>query len=168
MLRARAVAARAERQPAHAARIRRDLAGIAAQLRHRRAAGEQRVLSERLGRRALAAHLPHVRHRPSRERLRQLQPEVVPRLKQHALCLAQPLPHGAVRRLPEIAALRVLLVRPPGDKRDAHIRARRAEEHAAVLLFHEMREHEPLPVAGQCVLAAHRVKDQPAAGLAGL
>ena len=78
-------------------------------------------------------------------------PERVPRLEQHGLRLHQPLPHSAVRRLPEIAALRVLQMRPAGDEREADIGDGRAGQHAPVRLLRQMRQDQPLPVQRQRV-----------------
>ena len=52
------------------------------------------------------------------------------------------LPHGAVGGLPEVAALGVLEMGAARDEGDLHIRQRRADEDAEVLLFFQMGQHE--------------------------
>ena len=122
----------------------------------------------RLGRGKRAAHEAHIADRAADLLGRHLDTKGIVRLKQNALGLHEPLPHGAPRRLPEIAALGVLDMRTPGEQRDLYIRQRRAGEHAAVALFGQMREDQALPVPVEHVLAAGGIKRQPRAALGGL
>ena len=155
-------------QAAAALRVGRHLALVSAQLRHRGQTRQQRVRLPRHGRVQLGLHPLQIGHGPAHRLLRQLQPELIPRLEQHALRLFESLPHRAVGRLPEVPALRVLLVRPARQDRDAQVGHGRARQHAPVHLLHQVRENEPLPAPRERVLAADRVEDQAAARLAGL
>ena len=150
------------------ARVRRDLSGIIAHRAHRRAAREHSHVAVRLRRGKRAAHEAHIADRAADLFGRHLDTKGIVRLKQNALGLHESLPHGAPRRLPEIAALGVLDMRTPGEQRDLYIRQRRAGEHAAVALFGQMREDQALPVPVEHVLAAGGVKRQPRAALGGL
>ena len=85
--------------------------GIVLHGRHRRRAGEHRLLPHHLGRVEGGAHLLQVRHGSSHISLGQLQSEVVPGLQKHALGLHQALAHRAVGGLAEVAALGVLQMR---------------------------------------------------------
>ena len=62
------------------------------------------------------------------------------------VCHHEALPHGAVGGLPEVAALGVFEMGAARDEGDLHIRQRRADEDAEVLLFFQMGQHEALPV----------------------
>ena len=115
------------------ARVGRDALEVVTHPAHRRAAGEDGVLP--LGLRGVdrPAHILQVGHRAADALRRQLKAEVIVRLEQHVFRLHQPLPHGAVGRLSEVAALGVLQVRAARDERELHIRKRRAGEHARVI-----------------------------------
>ena len=67
-------------------------------------------------------HPCHIRHRFSYVVSRDLKPEIKPRLKQDITPASQPLTHGAVCCLTEIAALGVLIMRPSRNQNDSHIR----------------------------------------------
>ena len=97
-----------------------------------------------------------------------LQTEIIPRLEQHALRFFQPLPDGAPGRLPEIAALCVLLMRAPGHERNFHVRQRCARQHTPVLLFRQMGQHKLLPTFIQHSVGAVCREPQPASRLARL
>ena len=113
-------------------------------------------------------HPLKIRHCPPEHARRQLQPERVPRLQQHRLCLAQSLPHRAVGRLPEIAAFCMLQMRLAGNQRDAKICDGASGQDARLHRLLQMREDEPLPAARQHIFAAHRVEHNAASRLAGL
>ena len=85
--------------------------GIVLHGRHRRRAGEHRLLPHYLGRVEARAHLLQVRHGSSHISLGQLQSEVVPGFQKHALGLHQTLAHRPVGGLAEVAALGVLQMR---------------------------------------------------------
>ena len=148
--------------------IGRDLGGIIAHRGHRRAAGEHSHVAVRLRRGKRAGHEPHVADRAADLLSRDLDAKGVVRLEQDAFRLHESLPHGAPRRLAEVAALRVLDVRAAGQQCDLHIRQRCAGEHAAVALLGQMREDQALPVPVEHVLAAGGVKRQARAALGRL
>ena len=110
-------------------------------------------------------HVFHIRHRPSQITCGQFHTEAVKRFQQNALCLHQSLPHSAVGRLPEIAALGMLRVGPAGQDADLHIRDGTARQHTTVYLFFQMCQHQPLPVFIQYVFTAQAAETQPAAAL---
>ena len=168
LLRARAVARRLIRDFALPSGIRRDLRRISAQQPDRSCACENGSLPRQLRRGKLGVHPLEIRHRPPEHARRQLQPERVPRLQQHRLCLAQSLPHRAVGRLPEITALRVLQMRLAGNQRDAKIGHGASGQDARLHRLLQMREDEPLPAARQHIFAAHRVEHNAASRLARL
>ena len=78
-------------------------------------------------------------------------------------CHHQALPHGAVGGLTEIAALGVLEVGTARDEGDLHIGQRGTGQHAEVLLFFEVGQHQPLPVLVQHLFPAVGVELHPAA-----
>ena len=90
------------------------------------------------------------------------------RLQQQALCLHQPLTHGTPCGLTEISALRVLQMGAASRQRNFHIGYGRTCKHAQMLLFLQMGQNQPLPVACQHVLPAGGFKHQPAAPGQGL
>ena len=166
-----AVPVRREREPALAAGIGGDLARIAADGGHRCAPLQNRAAGRAArhgGRFKCSVHAADIRHGAAEMVRRQLQTERIIRLEQHGFGPHQPLPHGAVGRLPEIAALGVLLMGAAVDERDAQIRHGRAGQHAEMLLFPKVRQDQPLPAARKTVLAAGGFKDQTAAALQGL
>ena len=79
------------------------------------------------------------------------------------VCHHEALPHGAVGGLPEVAALGMLEMGAARDEGDLHIRQRRADEDAEMLLFFQMGQHEALPVFVQLFLPAVDGKLHPAA-----
>ena len=115
-----------------------------------------------------AVHPLDVRHGPADQAGRDLQPEIIPGLQQHAVRLHQSLPHRPVGSLPEIPALRVLQMGTAGKQSDLHIRDRRSRQHAGMLPFLQMGQNQPLPVPVQFVLAAGGSHRQPAARLSRL
>ena len=117
-LRAGEIPRRDAGQPPLSTGVDRHLPGVIPEPRHRGRAGEGRFLSHGLRRVHLAAHLLQVRHGPAHLLGGDFQPEPVPRLQQHTFRLHQPMPHGPVGGLSEIAALGVLFVgaaRQQGD-----------------------------------------------------
>lgn len=72
------------------------------------------------------------------------------------ICAAiiRPLPHRAVGRLPEIAALGMLQVGAARDEGDLYIGQRGTGQHTKVLFFFEMGQHQTLPVLIQHLFAA--------------
>ena len=126
--------------------IRRYLARIIGALGNRRGSREDGNAVFRFRRRKPPAHALDIRHGAPDAFARQLQPEIVPWLEEDALGAHESLPHGAVGRLTEVAALGVLQMRPSRGERDLHIGDRRAGQHAAVLFFRKMRQYKALPV----------------------
>ncbi len=150
-VRAGLVAAQGAAQTAASAGVGRDLARVAAQSLDRCEAGEHCFLADRFRRVRRAAHRGKVGHRAAHALRRQLETEIVKRLEQYALGLHQTLPHGAVGRLPEIAALSMLEVRAPREERDFHVGQRTARQHARMRALGKMGENETLPVEVQLV-----------------
>ena len=95
-------------------------------------------------------HAREVGKRAAHAAARNLKREAVPRFEQHGVAPLlrrhEPLADGAVRSLPEVAALGVLEVRLARDQRDAHVGDRRGDERSLVLALHGVREDEALPV----------------------
>ena len=129
--------------------------------------GGRLAIRSRLGRVEAAAHLLDVVHRTAYILGRKFQPEGVPRLQQLRFVDLrghhQALPHGAVGRLPEVAALGVLEVGAARDEGDLHIGQRGTGQHTKVLFFFEMGQHQTLPVLVQHLFAAVGRKLHPAA-----
>ncbi len=75
----------------------------------------------------------------------------------------QALPHGAVGGLPEVAALGVFEVGAARNEGDLHIGQRRTDQHAGMLLFFQMGQHQALPVLVQHLFPAVGGKLHPAA-----
>ena len=150
-VRAGRVAAQSAAQPSPSAGVGRDLARVAAQSLDRREAGEHRFPADRFRCVRRAAHRGKVGHRAAHALRRQLQTEVVKRFEQHALGLHQTLPHGAVGRLPEVAALGVLEMGAAREQRDFHVGQRAAGQHAGVRALGKVRQDQPLPVEIQLV-----------------
>ena len=168
LLRARAVARRLIRDFALPSGIRRDLRRISAQQPDRSRTRQNRALTCQKRRGKLGVHPLKIRHRPPEHTRWQLQPERVPRLQQHRLCLAQSLPHRAVGRLPEIAAFCMLQMRLAGNQRDAKICDGASGQDARLHRLLQVCEDKPLPVARQHILTAHRVEHNAASRLTGL
>lgn len=143
------------------------LALIATKLRHRGAAGEHRIGADRFRRLYLSGHALQVGHGASGAFLRDGQTELVPRLEQHRLRRAQPLPYRPVGRLPEVTALGVLDVRFSGDNGYLHVGYRRACQHTDVRLFFKVCQYKSLPVDVKVVLSAVGEEMQPGATLGG-
>ena len=165
-----AVAVQRQAQPPPAPGVADHLHGVAA---HGGGGGFAReggrlAVRRSLGRVEAALHPLDIVQRPAQILGGQLQPEGVPRLQQLRFADAaghhQPLPHGAVGGLPEIAALGVLEVGAARDEGDFHIRQRGPDEDAQMLLFFQMGQHQPLPVFIQHLFPAVGGKLQPAAG----
>ena len=76
---------------------------------------------------------------------------LIPRLEQHAFGLHESLPHRAVHRLAEIAALGVLKVRPSRDEAYLNVRQRRAGQNAEMLPFGKVCHDKALPAAVELV-----------------
>ena len=149
-------------------RVGRDLRRVPSQKPHRSRARNDSLCFFHLRRRNDRVHPLQIRHRPAHKICRNLQPERIPRLQQHRLRLPQSLPHRAIRRLPEIAALGVLEVRLAGDDRDAKIGHGASRQNPRLHGFLQMRENKPLPVPREHILAAHRIEHDPAPRLSGL
>ena len=150
-VRAGLVAAQGAAQTSASAGVGRDLTRVAAQSLDRREAGEHRSLADRFRCVRRAAHRGKVGHRTSHAFRRQLKTEIIERLEQHALGLHQTLPHGAVGRLPEIAALGVLEVRAAREECHFYVGQRAARQHAGMRALGKVRENETLPVEVQLV-----------------
>lgn len=140
------------------ARVSGQFARVAPQFRDRRAPADDCTLGLRLRRLKLGAEPGHVGQRAAYGLLRQAERKLVPGLQQDAAASrrrrAQALAHGAVGRLAEVPALRVLRVRATGAKGYLHVRKRRAGERAEVRSLGQVRQYEPLPVRGQLILPA--------------
>ena len=113
-------------------------------------------------------HPLDIRHGPAHHVPRDLQPEVIPWFQKHTVRLHQPLPHRPIGGFSEISALRMLQMGAPRNQRDFHIRNRRADQYAAMLLFLQMRQNQPLPVPIQLIFTAVRSDGQPAPGFSRL
>ena len=103
-------------------------------------------MSTLLGRLERAVHSLNVGHGASDALFRQLQPEDVIRLEQQALGAHQAVADGAVGRLAEVTAFRVLDVCASCKNGYLHIRDGCAGQHAQVRFFRQMREDQSLPV----------------------
>ena len=117
------------------ARVGRDALKVVAHPAHRREAGEDGVFPFALRRVDRAAHVLKVGHRAADALGGNVEAEVIVGLKEDAFRLHEALPHGAVCRLTEIAALGVLQMRAACDERKLYVRQRRAGQHARVLAF---------------------------------
>ena len=168
LLGARFISVRLVRDPPLPSRVGRDLRRVPSQKPHRSRARNDSLCFFHLRRGDHRVHPLQVRHRPTHKIRRNLQPERVPRLQQHRLRLPQSLPHRAIRRLPEIASLGVLEVRPSGDNCDAKVGHRASRQNARLHRLLQMRENKPLPVPREHILAAHGVQHDPAPRLSGL
>ena len=115
-----------------------------------------------------AVHPLDVRHGPADQAGRNLQPKIIPGLQQHAVRLHQSLPHRPVGGLPEVSSLRMLQMGAAGKQGDLQIRDGRSRQHAGMLPFLQMGQHQPLPVPVQFILAAGGSHRQPAARLSRL
>ena len=165
---ARLVALERERKPALSVGVLQQLLGVAAHFGNRRGAGEHAGVGALLRRLKAAVKPLNIVHGSAEIFRRHLQHKIIDRLQQDALGTAQALPHGAVGRLPKVAALGVLGVRLAGNERDLHIGYRRAGEHAEVCFFIQMGQNQPLPVFVEQVLLAARVEHQAAVALGRL
>ena len=163
-----AVARRSTQQPPPAPGVGRHLGGVAPEGCHRGGAGEDGLLTKGLRRGGLAVHPLEVAHGPAHLLGGQLQPEVVPRLQQHALGLHQALPHRPVGGLAEVAALGVLHMGPARHQGDFHIRDGSAGQNAQMGLFRQMGQNQPLPVQIQLVGGTVGGQNQAAAPGSGL
>ena len=164
-----AVAVQTQVQVSPAPRVAHHVHGVAAHGGGRGRSGQGGGLAVRggLGRVKAAAHLLNVVHGPAHVFRRELQPEGIPRFEKLRFvdlsCHHQALPHGAVGGLTEIAALGVLEVGAARDEGDLHIGQRGTGQHAKVLLFFEMGQHQPLPVLVQHLFPAVGGELHPAA-----
>ena len=79
----------------------------------------------------------------------------------------QPLADGAVDGFAEIAALRVFEMGAAGEQRHLHVRERRAEQYALVLLLKDVRADQVLPALFEHVQRAAALKGDPASARAG-
>ena len=141
-------------QPAESACICGKLFLIAAHLRHRGAPCKDRLVILSLRTFKSPVHPLDICHSSPYIFHRELHTELIIRLQQDAFCLHQPLTHCPVCGLPEISALRMLLVCSSGHKGDAHVGQHRACEHAPVLFFLQMCQDQSLPVTVQDILTA--------------
>ena len=148
--------------------VGRDLRGVIRHGGDGRGPGEDHPVADGVGGAVLPAHAVYVADGPADLVRGDLQAEGVIGLEKDALCLHEPLAHGAVGGLPEIAPLGVLEVRPARDEGDFHIRDGGARQNAQMLFFLEVGQYEPLPVEVEIVRAHAGVEEKAAAGLAGL
>ena len=163
------VAVQRQGQVSPAPGVAHHLHGVAAHGGGRCGAGEQGGIpvGSGLGWVKAAAHVLDIVHGAAHVVRGQLQPEGIPRLQQLGLvdlvCHHQALPDGAVGRLPEVAALGVLEVGAARNEGDFHIGQGCPDEHAQMLLFLKMRQHQPLPVLVQHLFPAVGSELHPAA-----
>ena len=115
-----------------------------------------------------AVHPLDVRHCPADQAGRDLQPEIIPGLQQHAVRLHQSLAHRPVGGLPEVSSLRVLQMGAARKQSDFQIRDCRSRQHAGMFPFLQMGQHQPLPVPVQHILTAGGSHRQPASRLSRL
>src|SRR5699024_11569905 len=101
-----------------------------------------------------ALHFLDIRHGSPQHFPGKLQTELIVRLQKNTFRLSQPLPHRAVSRLAEIAALGVLRMRPAGKQGDLYVCDRRPCQHARMFFLLKMSEDQALPVPGKHVFAA--------------
>ena len=153
-----------EQEPPAPLRVSSELLRVIAECRDRRASGQDRIAVFKIGLAEGRTHLLQIRKCPAQISLRKLQPEIIIRLQQNIFGHHEPLPHRAVGRLPEVTALRVLLVCAPADQRDLHIRDLRSGQNALMTALPQVGQHETLPVAGERVDAAFAFKHQTAPG----
>ena len=93
-----------------------------------------------------AVHPLNVGHGASDALVRQLQPKRIIRLKQQAFRAHKAVADGAVGRLTEVTAFRVLDVCASCKDGYLHIRDGCTGQHAQVRFFRQMREDQSLPV----------------------
>ena len=148
---ARQISGRLAGQLAEAARVQHDLLAVLPHGGNGTSAAQGRVLRRMLAGLEFRTHALEVRHGTAQLVGRDLQRKTIDRLQKNTLRRHQALAHGAIGRLAEIAALRVLRVRLPRDQRQPCIGKLRAGQHAAVALFGQMRQDETLPVHLQFV-----------------
>ena len=122
------------------------LHGIAAHRSHRCRPGENCHLAPAFRRVKAAFHALDIAHGTAEVLCRNFQTEGIPWLQQLTFCHHQTLPHCAVGRLPEVAALRVLEVGAACNQCDLHIGQRRTGQHTKMLFFFQMGQHKALPV----------------------
>ena len=127
---ARRVAVRRARQPTASLGVRRDLGPVVAHGGDRRRSGQNRAVSTLFRRLKRAVHSLNVGHGASDTLVRQLQPEDVIRLEQQAFRAHKAVADGAVGRLAEVTALRVLDVCAACKDGYLHIRDGCTDQHA--------------------------------------
>ena len=132
--------------------------------RRRRAhAGHPRLVVRHFRRVHLRAQADQLARHAGQRLLLHRQLEAHHRLEQHIVRLHERMADRAVRRLAEIAALRVLEVRAPGDQAHAHVGQRASGQHAGMRALQHMRADQPLPVDLQRVGRARRLECHAAA-----
>ena len=93
------------------------------------------------------------RHCPTKVRVRDLQPESIPRFRQDILLLHQAMtqrPKGGLAEVADLGMLQVDFTRHQGN---LHVGDGVSGKHAVVSPLRQMAEHQPLPIAIQSVLA---------------
>ena len=158
-----AVAVQRQAQLSPAPGVAHHLHGVAAHGSNRRKTGEDGRFLPAFRRVKTALHALDIAHGTADVLGRHFQPESIPRLQQLAFGHHQALPHSAVGRLPEVAALGVLEVCSARDEGDLHIGQRRTGQHAEMLFFLQMGQHKALPVLVQHLFPAVGGKLHPAA-----
>ena len=116
------VSARLTQESSASAGIGSQLGGIAVHRRRGRAAAQKRPIPQLLRRIKAARAGADIRNGAADLFRRHRQPKGDVWLQKPRLCLHQPLPHRAIGRLPEVAALSMLEVRPACGQRNFHIR----------------------------------------------
>ena len=135
---------------------------------NRRFPAEHCHLADLLRRSECSVHPLKIRERTSDHLRRNFQSVFIIWLQQYAFCLFQSLPHSPVSCLPEITALRVLLVCPTGNKCDLYIRDRRSAQHPQMFFFFQMCQDQTLPVFIQHIFTAIGQKMHSASGFSRL
>ena len=111
------------------------------------------------------APLFNIGHGAPNGRLRHFQAEGIPRFQKNAGGLHKPLAQGPVGSLPEISALRVLVMSPARHKGDLHICYGCPGQNPPVYLLFQVGQHQALPVPVQVILAASCLKLESASPL---
>ena len=146
--------------------ICRKLLLISPHLGNRSLSGQHRQIIFRFRPFKFPVHPLDIRHRPSYKLQRKLHAEFIIRLQENPFRLPKSLPHCPVCGLTEITALRMLLMSPPGQKRDFHVSHCRTGQRALMFLFLQMGQNQPLPVPVQDIFAAVGCKLHPRAPFA--
>ena len=126
-------------QPASSFCIRIDLFLVILNTGHRHSAREHGHVAFLLRQSHLRTHTFQIHHSMSQCLRGHLQTKIIPWLQQYIFRLHQSLPDSPVSRLPEVAALCMLLMGPACHQSDPHIRDIRTGEYTFMLPLLQMR-----------------------------